>query len=80
MYWVYIVQSVSSGKRYIGQTNNMGRRLEEHNTRSGRYTSNKGPWEIVYHEKFDTRSEAMKKEKFLKSGKGRELLKKILAS
>jgi putative endonuclease len=55
------------------------RRLNEHNFRHGRFTSNKGPWEILYQEKFETRASAMKREKFLKSGKGREFLKNILA-
>lgn len=48
--------------------------------RNGRFTSGKGPWEIVYQEHFETRAQAMKREKLLKSGKGREFLANILAS
>ena len=80
MFYVYVIRSVSSGKHYIGQTNNIRRRLDEHNFGKGRYTNNRGPWKVVYKEQFDTRSEAMRREKFLKSGKGRELMKGILAS
>ena len=80
MYFVYIICSKITRKRYIGQTNNLERRLNEHNIRQNRFTSGKGPWEVVYQESFETRTEAMRREKFFKSGKGREFLKNILAS
>ena len=50
----------------------------EHNFRNNRFTSNKGPWELIYKEEYPNRSLAMKQEKFLKSGKGREFLKQQL--
>ncbi len=79
MYVVYVIRSKSNNRKYIGQTNNLDRRIDEHNTRKHRFTSGKGPWELVYQESFATRTEAMRREKFLKSGKGREFLKNILA-
>ena len=59
-------------------TDNIERRLSEHN--SGKVTSTKGyiPWELVHLETFDSRVEARKREKFLKSGDGRAFLKRIL--
>ena len=78
MYFAYIIKSVSTGKIYTGHTNSLERRLMEHNFRNNRFTSNKGPWELVYKEEHPNRSLAMKREKFLKSGKGRELVKQLI--
>ena len=78
MYCVYVIYSESVNKYYIGQTSNLTRRIEEHNTRNDRYTSNKGPWKLMYFEEFESRSEAMKREKFFKTGKGREYWKNKL--
>ncbi|MEO8087352.1 MAG: GIY-YIG nuclease family protein [Bacteroidota bacterium] len=75
MYYVYVIYSEIVGNYYIGHTNNLNRRIEEHNNRKDRYTSNKGRWKLVYFEEFETRSEAMKREKFFKTGKGREYWK-----
>jgi len=55
-------------------------RLGQHNNGITKSTKNRGPWEIVLREEFDTRSEAMQRERFLKSGQGRVELKKILVS
>jgi putative endonuclease len=74
-FWVYILQSDSTGKIYIGQTSDLDDRVKRHNKDydKNRYTrKQKGPWLLIYSEKYETRSEAMKREKFLKSGNGRE--------
>jgi len=76
MFYVYVLKN-GKGRLYVGHTNNLERRITEHNTGLSPYTKNRGPWELAYSESFDTRGEAMKREKFLKSGKGRELLKSI---
>jgi len=78
MYYVYVLKSESTGNWYTGQTNNLERRIEEHNERKHRYTSNKGPWKLFYHEEVQTRAEAMKREKYFKSGQGRNWLKRTL--
>ncbi|RJQ25222.1 hypothetical protein C4577_06225 [Candidatus Parcubacteria bacterium] len=54
------------------------RRLDEHNNGKSKYTRFTKPFELVYKEEFRTRSEACKRELFLKSGKGRDLLKEII--
>ena len=74
MYFVYILQSVHDKRRYIGQTDNLERRLIEHNTGRSPYTKGRGPWVLIYWEEFETRTEAIIREHFLKSGKGREFL------
>ncbi len=74
MYYVYILQSLNEKRRYIGQTNDLERRLGEHNTGRSPFTKGRGPWELIYWEEFKTRTEAIKREHFMKSGKGREFL------
>jgi len=78
-YWVYILQNEITGKLYKGQTSDLERRIERHNTHesgSRRYTNiQKGPWQLIHKEKYSARSEAMKRERFLKSGQGREWIK-----
>ena len=78
-YWVYILQNETTGKLYKGQTSDLPSRVERHNTHeagSMRYTyKQKGIWRLIYSEEYSTRSEAMKREKFLKSGQGREWIK-----
>ncbi|MDA3861517.1 MAG: GIY-YIG nuclease family protein [Melioribacteraceae bacterium] len=64
-------------KRYIGLTNNLERRIKEHNCGKVKSTKHRVPFELVYFENFESRNEAALREKFFKSGKGREFLKKI---
>ncbi len=76
MFFVYVIYSDTIGRKYIGQTEDLERRINEHNNGLlGVYTKNKGPWRLVYFEQYQTRSEAMKREKELKTGKGRDFLK-----
>ena len=76
MFNVHVLRSDKNGYRYIGQTNNLERRIREHNdgiTRSIRFQT---PFRIEHTETVPTRREAILREKFLKSGKGREWLDK----
>jgi len=78
-YYIYILKSSTTGKLYTGSTQNLEARLKAHNDGLSPYTKGRGPWELMYSEEFPTRSEAMKREKFLKTGKGRDFLKEILS-
>jgi putative endonuclease len=78
MYYVYVIKSIKYLSRYIGSTKNIAQRVKEHNQGKCRYTKGRAPWILVYQEEFFTRSEAMKREKFLKSGQGRKYLDDIL--
>jgi len=77
-YYIYVLKSSLTDRLYIGQTNNLDRRVDSHNKGLSRFTNKRGPWVLIYSEKFETRSEALKREKFLKSGKGREILNNII--
>jgi len=74
-YFVYVLESIKDQKIYIGQTDNMNRRLKEHN--AGKVFSTKGrrPLKLKSCEIFSSREEAVQREKFLKSGCGREFVK-----
>ncbi|MEX0622042.1 MAG: GIY-YIG nuclease family protein [Candidatus Woykebacteria bacterium] len=78
MVTVYGLISEKDGRIYVGFTTNLGRRIREHNL--GRVFSTKGyrPWKILYKEETATRLQARKREKYLKSGIGKEFLKSII--
>lgn len=62
---------------YTGQTENMENRLLEHNTGTlGKFTRNRGPWKLIYTEVFEKRKDAMAREKYFKTGSGRDFLKR----
>ena len=67
MFYVYIIKSEKTRKYYVGSTNNLNKRIEEHNTGKSKYTSRGIPWDLIYYEIYLTRTLAMKKEKEIKS-------------
>jgi len=78
MYTTYILYSEKFGKIYIGQTSDLARRILQHNSGKHRYTRRYIPWKILYTEHFETRSEAMKREKELKSHQRRNFIRNKL--
>ncbi len=68
-YFVYILESESTGKLYIGQTTDPEKRLADHNRGASTYTKNGSPWKCIGLFKFATRNEALTLEKKLKSWK-----------
>jgi putative endonuclease len=78
VYYVDILQSIKTKRLYIGHTDDLDRRLDEHNTgRGGQYTRQNGPWKLVYNELHPSRSSAIKREQFLKSTKGSQDKKRL---
>jgi len=77
MYWVYILKSLKDSKRYIGFTNDLIRRINEHNSGLVKSTKNRKPLILIHTEEYSTKEEAAERERFYKSGKGRELLKQM---
>ncbi|MBU3820577.1 GIY-YIG nuclease family protein [Flavobacteriaceae bacterium XHP0103] len=73
--FVYVLRSKKDGRFYVGMTVNVEKRLKEHN--SGKTKSTKGymPWELFFTESFNSREEARKREKYLKSGYGKKWIK-----
>jgi putative endonuclease len=71
---IYVIQS-KEGIRYTGHTDDLDRRLSEHNNGLNFYTRRGTEWKVIYTESFADRSDAMRREKYLKSGAGRDFLK-----
>ncbi|MBT3252468.1 MAG: GIY-YIG nuclease family protein [Candidatus Marinimicrobia bacterium] len=68
-YTLYILKSLSTGRLYIGQTNNFARRLKQHQDDRSFSTKGRGPWEVFKTIQFESRSEAMRFEVKLKKMK-----------
>jgi len=78
LYYVYVIKS-KEGFIYKGMTDNLKRRLVKHNNKTLSFWTKRGSdWKLIYNEEFDNKTEALKREKWLKTGVGREYLKKIL--
>ena len=69
---VYVLESERDGIWYVGFTEDIVRRLKEHNTGKSKFTSGHLPWKIIYFESIDNRLEARKREKYLKSAAGKQ--------
>jgi putative endonuclease len=80
MYYTYVLRSAVKNMLYKGSTEDIQRRLLEHNSAMTNFTSKYRPWELVYFETFPTRSEAIRSEKFFKTGRGREFLNEVISS
>ncbi len=78
MYFVYILRSKKTGKYYIGYTRDVNKRLKYHNSGKTKSLWKHRPLEIIKVEEYNTREEAMKREKQIKSYKGGEAFKKLL--
>ena len=79
MWVVYVLKSTVNGRSYTGSTNDINRRLSEHNSGKSKYTRSTRPFILIHKEAYNTRLEARRRELFLKSGKGRKIVKEILA-
>lgn len=78
MFAMYIIQSEKDGRYYIGSTDDLEKRLVKHNRGYSRYTKGKGPFKLVYKEKFASRSDAKKREYYIKSLKSRLAIEKLI--
>jgi putative endonuclease len=70
---VYVIRSVE-GLNYVGYTCDLEHRLAQHNSGLSFWTMRGSDWKVVYSERYATRAEAMRRERWLKSGAGRGFL------
>jgi putative endonuclease len=70
-YFTYVLKSELTGSPYVGHTSNLEKRIIEHNIGKSLSTKCKRPWRLVYYEEYTRRSEAISKERYFKSIKGR---------
>jgi putative endonuclease len=80
MWFVYTLYNEESDKIYIGETSNIERRLVEHIQKKGNHFTAKfeGKWVLIYKEEVLGRTQALKREKQLKSFRGREFVKQYI--
>ncbi len=78
MYYVYILQSTSFGRYYVGSTGDIARRLLEHNSGSTHSTKPFRPWVLVYQEELATKTDARKRENQIKRYKGGRAFHQLL--
>jgi len=78
MFETYILKSLKSRKHYVGHTENMEKRIVRHNSGMVKSTKSGRPWEVLYIERFSTKSEAYRRELEIKSYKGGIKFKKLL--
>ena len=77
-YYVYIIAS-KEGYKYTGMTEDLELRLKQHNDKTLSFWTKRGTsWQLKYKEEFDNKTDALKREKWLKSGVGRDYVKKML--
>ena|SRR6516162_8589344 len=80
MFTVYVLRSKVTQRYYVGHSKNSWKRLHDHNDGKVRSTKAYRPWEIIYTECYDTKNEAFKREREIKSYKGGEAFKKLIKS
>mgnify|MGYP002867763252 CR=1 FL=1 len=78
-FYTYILQSSKDSSFYIGCTNDLIRRVSEHNAGMSKYTSKKIPWRLAYFEKFASLADARKRESFLKKQKNTSFYKRLIS-
>lgn len=81
MHTVYVLENQMDKSWYIGQTDNLKRRLIQHNSGVGGRTTvlkEKASWKLMYAEAYCDKRDALGREKFLKGGSGRKYLQKQL--
>ena len=79
-YFIYILYSVKIDKYYVGYTTDLDNRLSEHNRGKTSFSKSGMPWIRVYFETFETKSEALKREKYIKSQKSAKFIKALIAN
>jgi putative endonuclease len=73
----YVLYSESSGKHYTGFTSDMESRFNSHNLLGNDWTAIYRPWKVIFTKEFNSKSEAMSFEKWLKTGAGRDFIRTI---
>ena len=78
MAYLYVLQSLASGKFYVGSTSGLTRRLSEHHRNHSPSTRGRGPWELVYQEEFHSLAAARRREGEIKSWKSHAAIELLI--
>ena len=77
---VYVLWSIRLAKTYVGMTSNLEARINAHNLANKGWTLRGRPWQLIYSETFRDKSSALLREKYFKSGVGRQFIQTIIKS
>ena len=80
MFYLYILHSENLNSFYVGVSSNVEERLSRHLSNHKGYTSKTKDWIIVYTESFETKKEALKREKIIKNWKSKLMIQKLIGS
>ena len=78
-YYVYIIESQKDKSFYIGYTQGLAKRIADHNGGRGKYSSKKIPWELKYSEEFNTKKEAITRERVMKKWKSKKYIDRFIS-
>jgi len=78
MHYVYVLRSITDDGFYIGYSANLRKRFKQHLQGDSFATAYRGPWKLIYYEAYVEQSDALGREKYLKSGSGRRFLRSQL--
>lgn len=79
MHYVYVLESVGEpGRYYSGETEDLRRRFDQHNTGASKHTAKYRPWKLIWYAGFENTATAMRFERYLKTGSGRAFQKRFL--
>jgi putative endonuclease len=78
VFFVYILYSQRIARFYVGYTNDINRRIAEHNRIKGKYTDRGIPWQLAYTECFSSKEEAAKREAFIKAQKSKAYIENLI--
>lgn len=77
---VYILQSQSSGRFYVGQTEHLDERIKYHQSNYSKTNKNRGPWKLLYTEQYETRSDTMRRESYIKKQKDHRFIEWLVSA
>jgi len=77
MFHVYVLRSGKTGRKYVGACKDLENRLRQHNAGASKVTRHGIPWILTLNEEFETRAAAARKERYYKTGRGRDELNRL---
>ena len=78
MFYVYVLKSCVSTRLYVGYTANLKVRMKQHQNKKVWTTARMGEVELIFYEAFKSKPDALRREKYLKTSKGKSSIKQIL--
>lgn len=77
-YYIYVLESIETGRLYVGSTIDLRKRLKEHNRGLVFSTKPYQPWQLIHYAAYLHKADAVRREKYLKTNQGARLLKRML--